>query len=503
MKRLFLASLGAVLLLSASATTAAEWVVKPVEWTVDKTVFAGKLVYDGAADQTRPGLVMMPNWMGVSDAAISQAKQIAGQDYVVLVADVYGKDVRPSNDDEALAAVKLAYADGGASLRKRAKAAVAALQKQAGSAPLDADKVGVLGFCFGGSVALELARSGADVAGVVSLHGGLQGYRPAADEIKAPILVFNGAEDASVTDAQIAAFKQEMDTAGADWTFVEFSDARHCFMQPEDADNPPDSNCQYNPRAARQALRMMSGFFAAQFKGGEASAGQGGHASRNSLDWAGTYSGVLPCADCPGIEVVVSLRSDGSYARSTRYMDSERMPQAGNGTFAWDESGSKIALDTEDGEIVRFQVGENKLFRLDRDGQRITSSLAAHYVLKKHVHDPAIEGKRWKLVELRGKPVATGQNAVLTLRAEDSVAFGNASCNSFSGKYSIKDGQRIRFSRNMAVTMMACVDMGVESAFLEVLGMADNYSLSDDGMLSLNRARMAPLARFKQEEAAQ
>jgi copper homeostasis protein (lipoprotein) len=228
-----------------------------------------------------------------------------------------------------------------------------------------------------------------------------------------------------------------------------------------------------------------------------------GHTSSNSLDWAGTYSGVLPCADCPGIETVVTLRSDGTYERSTFYIDGETPPQTGNGTFTWDETGNKIVLETGDDEIVKYQVGENQLFHLDRDGERITSELAAHYLLKKHLNDPAIEGKAWKLVELRGKPVDPGQpgrEAVLTLHAEDSVASGNASCNTFSGKYAIKSGQRISFGRNMAVTMRACPDMSVESTFLEVLEMADNYSLGDDGGLSLNRARMAPLARFEVAE---
>lgn len=239
---------------------------EPVEWTVGATDFSGVLVYDDAGAARRPGLVMFPNWMGVSDEAVAQATRIAGDDYVVLVADVYGTNVRPDNNDEALAAAKQAYADDGASLRKRAAAAVAALRAQADSAPLDAEQVGIVGFCFGGSVALELARSGAELAGVVTLHGGLKTYLPTADnQVNTPLLVLNGAEDTSVTDAQIAAFKREMDAAGADWTFVEFSDARHCFSQPEDAGNPPGSNCLYNERAARQAMRMMRGFFSGQF----------------------------------------------------------------------------------------------------------------------------------------------------------------------------------------------------------------------------------------------
>lgn len=250
-----------VLLLGTSPVFA-EMQTEPVEWNINGTTFSGVLVYDDSTPIKRPGLVMMPNWMGVSDEAIDMAKRIAGDDYVVLVADVYGKNVRPANDDEALAAVKQAYADGGVTLRKRAQAAVQALKTQVETAPLNDDRIGVLGFCFGGSVALELARSGAELAGVVSLHGGLKTYLPTdGNAINTPVLVFNGAKDTSVSDEQVAAFKQEMGAAGADWTFVEFSNARHCFMQPEDANNAPDSNCQYNERAARQAMRMMFGFF--------------------------------------------------------------------------------------------------------------------------------------------------------------------------------------------------------------------------------------------------
>ena len=225
-----------------------------------------------------------------------------------------------------------------------------------------------------------------------------------------------------------------------------------------------------------------------------------GHTSRNSLDWAGTYSGVLPCADCPGIETSVILHSDGTYESSMFYIDESAIPQTTNGTFSWNETGSTIVLDSEGEVMEQYQVGENQLFRLDRNGQRITGDLAPYYVLRKHVNDPAIEGKRWKLVELRGKPVETEQNAILMLSAEDTSASGNTSCNSFSGGYAIKSGQRISFARNIAVTRRACPDMSIESAFLEVLAMADNYSVNDDSMFSLNRARMAPLARFELAE---
>ena len=137
------------------------------------------------------------------------------------------------------------------------------LRAQAGSTPLDAGKIGALGFCFGGSTVLELARSGSDVAGVVSFHGGVDTYLPMeGNDIKASILVLNGAADASVTDAHIAAFEKEMDAAKADWQFVDFSGAVHCFTQPESNDPP---NCVYNERASKRAFEMMRDFFDERF----------------------------------------------------------------------------------------------------------------------------------------------------------------------------------------------------------------------------------------------
>src|SRR5690606_37529227 len=97
---------------------------QPLEWTLDGQPFSGVLVYDDSTDDPRPGLVMVPNWMGVGEAAVAMARRIAGTDYVVLVADVYGRDVRPADAAEARQAVVAAYADGGRTLRLRANRAV-------------------------------------------------------------------------------------------------------------------------------------------------------------------------------------------------------------------------------------------------------------------------------------------------------------------------------------------------------------------------------------------
>lgn len=161
------ALLASALLLLATTSVEAAMVVKPISYTVDKTRFAGHLVYDDASKALRPGLVMVPNWMGETESAIERAKEVAASDYVVLVADMYGEGVRPKDAKEARAQVGALYADR-ASLRARISEAVATLRAQAGKVPLQADRIAAIGFCFGGSTVLELARSGADLAGVVS-----------------------------------------------------------------------------------------------------------------------------------------------------------------------------------------------------------------------------------------------------------------------------------------------------------------------------------------------
>lgn len=223
-----------------------------------------------------------------------------------------------------------------------------------------------------------------------------------------------------------------------------------------------------------------------------------GHSSRDALDWSGAYSGVTPCADCPGIRTTVTLHGDGRFERTRFYLDRSAAPQTEAGQFAWNTSGSTITLQEPDGGGQQYKVGENVLMQLDRNGNPVTGDLAGRYLLHKHLRDPAIEGRRWKLIELEGRPIEwhpDGRGASLLLDAERSVASGSGSCNSFSGPYAIKIGNRISFGPNLAVTMMACPDMTTEEGFLDVLRRVDSYAVAG-GVLSLNRARMAPLARF-------
>ena len=131
------------------------------------------------------------------------------------------------------------------------------LKQQPGTL-VDATRIGAFGYCFGGSTVLELVRAGDALSGVVSLHGGLATDLPATDSVKAPVLVLNGGDDTYVSAAEITAFQDEMRQAGADWQFVNFSGAVHCFAE-SDARNPP--GCVYHERSAKRAYRMMGDFF--------------------------------------------------------------------------------------------------------------------------------------------------------------------------------------------------------------------------------------------------
>ena len=252
----------ALALLALGTHATAKPVAEATSWTHDGITFDGYLVYDPEEKDRRPGLLMVPNWMGVTDAAVEKAKQLAGDNYVILVVDMYGRGVRPANADEAGKAAGAVYADREA-LRGRINTALDTLKSLAGRTPVDVDQLGGIGFCFGGAVVLDLARSGADVAGVVSFHGNLSPSIPAkAGDVKAILLVLNGADDTYVPAEQIAAFQKEMTDAKADWQFVNYSGAVHCFAE-ADANSP---GCLYEPRAAKRAYAAMESFFDEKFE---------------------------------------------------------------------------------------------------------------------------------------------------------------------------------------------------------------------------------------------
>jgi len=219
------------------------------------------------------------------------------------------------------------------------------------------------------------------------------------------------------------------------------------------------------------------------------------HNSKNSLDWAGTYMGVVPCADCNGIETRITLNKSGTYTMIRKYMDKGDAIET-KGTFQWDDAGNTVILtNANDNNVTNFAVGEGKLTQLDLKGNVISGNLANNYVLAKV--DNLLVGKRWRLVELNGNPV-NKKDAFITFDVNSNRVSGNFGCNDFSGMYNLRTGNRIEFSQVVG-TLKLCLDMETENGFKKILDMTDNYTVSDN-KLSLNRARMAPLARFVLEK---
>jgi dienelactone hydrolase len=255
-------SLIALLLFAASFAASAAPRADKISWTDGGKTFDGYLVWDDASKALRPGLVMVPNWYGVNDHAVAKAKTLAGKDYVILLADVYGRGLRPANPDEAGKASSAAAADP--ALRSHIRAALATLRAAGNKAPVDSNRIGAIGFCFGGFVALELARSGADIAGVATFHGNLMTKAPAeVGALKGPVLVMNGGDDKFISPESITAFQDEMRKVNADWQFVNLGGAVHCFAEPDEHDTVP--GCRFHEPSYRRSVAMMHNFFGEAF----------------------------------------------------------------------------------------------------------------------------------------------------------------------------------------------------------------------------------------------
>ena len=228
-----------------------------VEYKQGDAVLQGYLSYDPSIEGKRPAVLIIHDWLGVSEYQKSRAEQLAALGYIALAADIYGKGVRPANAQEASAAAGKFYADRQL-YRARARAGLDFLL---GRPETDPSRVAVIGYCFGGAGALELARSGAPLKGVVTFHGSLTTPTPAdAKNIKAKILVLHGADDPYVKQEDVKAFMDEMRNAGVDWQLVQYSGAVHSFTDKR-AGNDNSKGAAYNEAADRRSWRAMRDFF--------------------------------------------------------------------------------------------------------------------------------------------------------------------------------------------------------------------------------------------------
>ncbi len=235
-----------------------------VEYKQADQVFEGFMAWDEAKAGSRPGVLVVHQFMGLSDHERERAQRLAALGYVALAADVYGKAVRPTKRQEAMALTARLRGDRPA-LRTRVRAGLEALSA---NDLVDPQRIAAIGFCFGGTAVLELARSGADLTGVVSFHGGLSSPEPEAGKnIKAKVLVLHGADDPTMTAENVAAFQQEMRAGGVDWQMVYYGGAVHGFTQ-KAAGSDPSRRVAYDERADRRSWQAMRDFFAEIFAEG-------------------------------------------------------------------------------------------------------------------------------------------------------------------------------------------------------------------------------------------
>ena len=235
------------------------------------------------------------------------------------------------------------------------------------------------------------------------------------------------------------------------------------------------------------------------------------HNASNSLDWAGSYEGVIPCADCVGIDVTVNLKQDLTYSTRSNYLGKLARPLLDSGTFSWNKEGNSISLNGGKGGTIMYLVQENKIIQLDANGKRITGNLSNKFILNKkvqattavsqstHTPDAKLVETYWKLTELMGKPVpppvenVKESRMILKKQGKGMQAF--AGCNQITGKYALYQGNGLRFE-NVAATLMACPDMKLEDEFKKVLSTVDNYVIKGD-TLSLRMAKLPMMARFQ------
>lgn len=253
--RIFLAAL---IVFCFSGFSHAEVKTKVVEYSDGNVTFEGFVAWDSTREsQLSPGVLVVHQWLGLTDYEKSRCKQLAELGYVAFALDIYGKGVRPSGPQEA---GKLAgsYKTDRQLYRQRLTLGLEQLKAQPG---VEKQKIAAIGYCFGGTGVLELSRTGADIKGAVSFHGGLDSPTPAdGKKIQAKLLICHGADDPFVPVADIDAMKSELNAAKVDWQMIYYSGAVHSFTQPM-AGNDNSRGAAYNAAADRRSWQSMQDFF--------------------------------------------------------------------------------------------------------------------------------------------------------------------------------------------------------------------------------------------------
>jgi dienelactone hydrolase len=254
-RTMFIAAFTACALASSAA---AEVKTKEIEYRQGDTTLQGFLAWDDAAKGKRPGVLVVHEWWGHNEHARHQARRLAEAGYVGLALDMFGKGKVTTHPEDAKAFIAEATKDAG-TLTARFDAALALLKEQPQVNP---KKVGVAGYCFGGTVALEMARAGKPLDAVATFHAGLapQGEPARKGKVKPRILVQTGGADPMVPPEQVAAFEEEMKKAGVQAKVIVYPDAKHGFTNP-DAGKVGMAALDYDPEADRRSWEEATRFF--------------------------------------------------------------------------------------------------------------------------------------------------------------------------------------------------------------------------------------------------
>jgi dienelactone hydrolase len=236
----------------------AEVKTQVIEYKQGDTVFEGYLAYDSAVRGKRPGILVAHTWTGVGDFIKKRTEMLAEMGYIAFAPDIYGKGIRPKPPKDS-GAEMAKYTIDRALLRARVLAGLDILRAN----PMtDTSKLVAVGFCFGGTAVLELARTGAEVLGVVTFHGGPLSSPTPEDgkNIKGRVLVLHGADDPNVPPPEVAAFEKEMRDAKVDWQLVAYGNTVHSFTDPA-AGNNNSRGAAYNEKADKRSWVAMQDFF--------------------------------------------------------------------------------------------------------------------------------------------------------------------------------------------------------------------------------------------------
>ncbi|MEZ5559958.1 MAG: dienelactone hydrolase family protein [Pseudomonadales bacterium] len=226
---------------------------RTVDYADGGVALRGYLAWDDAVSEPLPAVLVSHAWGGRTEFENEKAEWVAGRGYVGMALDVYGAGITGSTPEENTALMQPLLDDRGLLLR-RLQAGLAALRAQP---EVDAAKVAIMGFCFGGLCALDLARSGSDIAGAVSIHGL---FTPPAETrpIGAKVLALHGWDDPMAQPDSVLAFAKEMSKAGADWQLHAYGNTVHAFTNPEA--NAPEMGLAYSAAADRRAFETIGNF---------------------------------------------------------------------------------------------------------------------------------------------------------------------------------------------------------------------------------------------------